>query len=453
MDNILKNYLKLKGDYVIWVIYLLLIMLSVSIFYSAASPLIVDSTQEFIKHIIFLLLGFGVLMAVYSLPRQYMKIIAWAMLAFAFVLQIAAYTPLGSDDHRRILFLQPSEIAKFALIVISAYFIDRFQDADFLRKNFKWFFMIIWVPLLIIIPTNGSMGIIIIVPILLMMMIGSIPWKKIRFFIGVPMLIVGVFCAVALMIPDETYKKYASPKEQLNAAKVAVNTLSKVRVHTWTNRTANWLDGNMNDEQSVQARCAIYDGKHPTGPGNSVWRNHIVQGWSDYIFAIIIEEYGIIGAFLVSLLFLWLLFRAGVLVRQCKTVYSAIVIVGATTVIIFQAFVHIGVCTGLIPATGQPLPLISKGGTSILIISAFFGLMLGMSREVEDVKNENVPKNNLEKNTEENTENIDKKTETSDEKPEEILNEKFDEIEKISDEIIEISESNDDTAKTIEIEL
>ena len=462
MENFLKRYF--KGDYVIWVIYVLLIMVSIVAIYSAASPLIVNTPKGFIVHIGFLFTGFIVLMIVYSLPRQYIKILAWAMLAFAFVMQIAAYTPLGSADHRRIVFFhniefQPSEFIKFAIIVITAYFIDKFQNPDFLQKNFKLFFAVIWLPLLLIIPSNGSMGVIILVPIVLMMMIGSVPRKKIMQFVGIPLVFFGVFCFIAYNIPPETYKKYAKSDTEMSVAKVAVNVMAVPRVHTWVNRINTHKDKDSDieltqadikrDEQAERSQCAIYDGKTPVGPGNSFWRNYIPQGWSDYIFSIIVEEYGIIGALLVILLFIWLLWRAGVLVKKCETVYSAIVIVGVATVIVFQALVHIGVCTRLFPSTGQPLPLISKGGTSILIISAFFGLLLRMSCEVEEVDKKKVEKENADKKSAD-TDIV--KDEISEEKPEEILilDNKNEIIEENTDEIIEISE-NDEEAKTTEI--
>jgi len=450
MENFLKRYF--KGDYVIWVIYLLLVMVSILALYSASSPLIVDDSNAFVNHIIFLFLGFIALIAVYLSKRNYVKFAAWGLLIFAFVMQIVAYTSLGSADHRRISFfgifdIQPSEIIKFALIVITAYFIDRFQNPDYLQKRFKLFFAIIWLPLLFIIPSNLSTGIIIILPIVLMMMIGSISWKKIGYFIGVPALIIGVFCSIALMIPRETYEKYESRDAELSVTKVVVNVLAVPRVHTWKNRFGVYADNNplnrsqaeiRKDEQAEYSECAIYDGRDPKLPGNSFWRNQIPQGWSDYIFSIIVEESGIYGAILIILLFVWLLWRAGVLVKKCETVYSAIVIVGVATAIVFQALVHIGVCTRLFPATGQPLPLISKGGTSILVISAFFGLLLRMSCEVEEKSQEPSAKNQDEETVAERSRSTEKeivKNEISEEK---------------SDEIIEIFE-NDEIAETTEI--
>jgi len=466
MENILKRYF--KGDYVIWVIYILLVMVSILALYSASSPLIVDGPSDFIKHIIFLIAGFVILILVYLSPRNYVKFAAWGLLVFAFIMQIVAYIPSISADHRRISFfgifdIQPSEIIKFALIVITAYFIDRFQNSDFLQKNFKLFFAIIWLPLLFIIPSNLSTGIIIILPIGLMMMIGSIPWKKIGYFIGIPALIFFAIFSIALIVPAETYEKYNDTRTEMSATKVAVKVLSVTRAHTWKNRFGAWnaedrtQEEIRQDEQAERSKCAIYDGRDPKLPGNSFWRNHIPQGYSDFIFSIIVEEYGIYGAILVILLFVWLLWRAGVLVKKCETVYSAIVIVGVATVIVFQAFVHISVCTGLFPVTGQTLPLISKGGTSILVMSAFFGLLLRMSCEVEEImikSQESRAKSQDEETVAErsrSTENDVAKNKISEEKSDEILENKNEIIEEISDIIIEIPE--DEIAETTEIEI
>ena len=400
MESFFKRYF--KGDYVIWVIYVLLIMFSVSVLYSAGSSL---DTSEFINHIIFLIVGFIALMTVYHLPREWTKRIAFIMLAFAFAMQVMAYTSLGSADHRRIFIFQPSELIKFALIVITAFYIDKFQNPDYLQKYFKWFLWIVCLPLILITPSNLSMGLIILTPIITMMMIGAVPWKKIGLLIGILIVVFIVACSISYPLYNvrEDNNKRSELVQALADNNIMKNTFYKLRVHTWTNRVSTWNSNNsastqediMKDEQAERAQCAIHDGKlTAAGPGNSFWRNHIEQIWSDYIFALIVEEYGLIGAMIIIWLFLCLLWRAGILVRYSETVYSSIVIVGAATVIILQAFVHIAVCTRLLPATGQPLPLISKGGTSILITSIFFGLLLRMSREVNYVEKKVVEKDN-----------------------------------------------------------
>jgi cell division protein FtsW len=450
MDNILKRYF--KGDYVIWVIYILLVMLSVAVFFSASSQFVVDTKSTMLlvtEHIGFLLLGFAALMIIYSIPKQYLKFFSWALLFFSIILVIYAFW----QGRRWIFGFQPSELAKFALIIVAADLIDRFQNPDYLQKNFKWFCAAIWLPLVFITPLNGSTGLIIMLPILVMMIIGSIPWKKIGIFIGVPLAFLAVCCVIAISIPSDVYEKYKDNDAKPYVVKMAVNSFDKIRIHTWINRLkspsmANLLKNAKTDEeisvilnnntQKIAAQCAIYDGKSGVLPGNSIWRNSLSEAQSDYIFSIIVEEYGIYGAIFVILLFLWLLWRTGILVRKSETIFSAIVIVGAASVIIFQAFIHIQTCTDLFFHTGQTLPLISAGGTSIVVMSAFFGLLLGMSRQVEKTENEEV---------------IEKNSVIENDKFEEILGEKIEIVEQKNNEnVIEISE-NDEIAKTSEINI
>jgi len=454
MKNFLKHYF--KGDPVIWVIYILLVMISIVAFYSAGSPLLVDGMSELRQHIEFLIGGFGVLMAVYLMVKTSKKtrnLLLWisaGMLVIGVIVQILAYRFGDDETHRRLWHLQPSELIKFALIFITAFFIDKFKNQnnpDFLQKNFKWFFAIVWLPLLPVIPINGSMGLIIVIPIVLMMIVAAIPLKKIGYFIGIPMVVLGLLIVIAYNIPKTTYDHYNEKDASPWLTVKVVKGLEKFRVQTWNSRIKTWWDDvslqkASKDPQAESALHAIHDGRIPLGPGNSKWRNVVEQAWSDYIFAIIVEEYGFIGALLVILLFLSLFWRAGMLVRMQiqqnrATVYSSIVIIGAATVIILQAFVHIGTCTRLIPATGQPLPLISKGGNSILIISAFFGLLLGMSCEMEDVEDKNIhnisDENIFDENIVQN----------------EILDEK---IEEIPNEIIETIK-DDKIAETTEIEI
>jgi cell division protein FtsW len=181
-----------------------------------------------------------------------------------------------------------------------------------------------------------------------------------------------------------------------------VKALYRFRVDTWIGRFKNHIDiteewkeqktntakwdfiNNKKYNQVILARSAIYDGKKlSVAPGNSVWRNILPEVSKDFVFSLIVEEYGWIGAVFTIFLYMWLLWRAGVLIRKTDTVFSAVVIVGTAMVICTQAVVHIGTNVGVIPVTGQTLPLLSKGGTSIFVINAFFGLMLGMSRRAE----------------------------------------------------------------------
>lgn len=231
--------------------------------------------------------------------------------------------------------------------------------------------------------------------------------------------------------------------------------LGKFRFETWAGRFRNhidiveqWQKSDSNAEkwaiirqydQVIYAKSAIYDGKIGVAPGNSVWRNRLQEVSKDFIFAMIVEEYGtFIGGLGVIFLYLWLLWRGGVLIRKVDTVFQAVVIVGAVTLIVFQAFVHIAVNVGLLPVTGQTLPLISKGGTSIMVMGMLFGLILGMSRKIEE-KDEST-----ENTTDTPQEPTDKETETYDKDL--IISTEEEQQNKETFDFIEITDTNDTTA-------
>ena len=156
------------------------------------------------------------------------------------------------------------------------------------------------------------------------------------------------------------------------------------RIATVKSRIVNFFNPesvNSDDSyQSDQAKIAVAKGGLVgLGPGNSVQRNFLPHPYSDFIFAIIIEEYGLLGAGVVMLLYLIILYRIGVIVRRCTRTFPAILVTGLGLSIVFQALVNMGVCVGLMPVTGQPLPLMSMGGTSLIFTSAAFGMILSVS--------------------------------------------------------------------------
>lgn len=384
----------LKGDPIIWMLYLILCFVSIVAVFSASSDAISGSgkaTGLILKHIAFMAFGFGSLLVIYSLPMKLIKFFSFILLFFCIALLgyllVAGSMYQGAARSLGGLF-QPSEFVKFALIVVVAFFIDEFRDETFLNKFFYIFCLIVWITIGLIFPMNLSQAIIIFVPVLVMLIVGAVPWKKIAFFVGIPILGILLLTLIATAIPNNTDGG-------------AANFLNKFRFDTWQGRFRNHIDivdswekaDNgaekwkliRNYDQVIYAKSAIYDGKIGVAPGNSVWRNRLQEVSKDFIYALIVEEYGLfLGGMGVIFLYLWLLWRGGVLIRKIDTVFQAVVIIGAVTLIVFQAFVHIAVNVGLLPVTGQTLPLISKGGTSIMVMGMLFGLILGMSRKIEE---------------------------------------------------------------------
>lgn len=386
-----------KGDHIIWIIYFFLSLVSIVAVFSASSDAVSGSGKAaglIFKHIAFMGLGFVTLLGVYSAPMKLVKFLSFILLFFCIAL--LAYLLVGGSMHQgaaRSLggLFQPSEFVKFALIVVVAFFIDEFRDKNFLDKYFGRFCWIVWITVGLIFPMNLSQAIIIFIPILVMLIVGAVPWKKIVRFVGIPIVFVVALSIVSTVIPKDSVGFLSG-------------FTNKFRFDTWQGRFRNHI--NIEDswrvsettaekwelirkyDQVIYAQSAIYDGKIGVAPGNSVWRNRLQEVSKDFIYALIVEEYGLfLGGIGVIFLYLWLLWRGGVLIRKVDTVFQAVVITGSVTLIVFQAFVHIAVNVGLLPVTGQTLPLISKGGTSIMVMGMLFGLILGMSRKVEE-KNE-----------------------------------------------------------------
>ncbi|HCY00922.1 MAG TPA: cell cycle protein, partial [Bacteroidales bacterium] len=163
---------------------------------------------------------------------------------------------------------------------------------------------------------------------------------------------------------------------------IALQTNSVNRVQTWKNRVEGFSSGKIDENyQAQQSKIAIATGGLVgKGPGNSTQRNMLPHPYSDFIYAIIIEEYGIIGGVLVLFLYMVLLFRAGLIIKKARRTFPAFLAMGLTLLLVFQAMVNMAVAVNLIPVTGQPLPLVSMGGTSLLFTSASFGILLSISR-------------------------------------------------------------------------
>ena len=198
-----------------------------------------------------------------------------------------------------------------------------------------------------------------------MLFVGRLPWRTFGKLIGAGVLLVGLLLAVLYIVPE---KKLENMGRLLTI---------KHRVENFVNPEAA---DNDDSYQSDQAKIAVArGGLIGVGPGNSTQRNFLPHPYSDFIFAIIVEEYGLGGAAVVMLLYLIILYRVGVIVRRCTRTFPAILVTGLGLCIVFQALINMGVCVGLFPVTGQPLPLVSMGGTSLIFTSAMFGMILSVS--------------------------------------------------------------------------
>jgi len=389
MTAMLKKYL--KGDFVIWAVFVLLCVVSTVQMYSASSTLAFKATSHsapMLRHVSFLLLGGIIAFLVHLLPYKVIRIFAYAGLIFSVItLLIVPFFGVRENEAYRWLQIfgvqfQPSEFAKLSLIVFAADFISRIKDSvNDENKYFRILLLISCLVCALILPENFSTAALLFAVVYLMMFIGRISLRKLAILalVLVSAAVFGYFTVKA--IPAEKIPGFLD------------------RASTWVNRIDRKLEKGdpelkyvMNDEnlQVLHGKIAIARGGI-TGvmPGNSIQRDFLPQAYSDFIYAIIVEEIGLIGAVVVMLFYLILLYRAGRIATMSRSVFPAILVIGLSLMIVMQALVSMAVATSLGPVTGQPMPLISRGGTSILITSIYFGIMLGVTRQI---KEDNLPK-------------------------------------------------------------
>lgn len=399
-----------KGDKVIWMVFFFLCMISIVEVFSASSNLTYKS-QNYIGpiafHTVTIIIGAIVAVVTLNIPCRYFKLMT------PFLLIISGFTLLwvlvggeSINGANRVISLpggitfQPSEIAKGTMVLITAQILSAMQreeGAD--KKAFKY---ILW----IVVPTAALIGIenlstaaLLFAVIFLMMFIGRVPMVQMGKLVGVATVLIGIFLALVL-----TLGSFGASQESTSQTVETVNgqtTDTKVikgggvfhRFVTWRNRIIKHLDKKDispeeydldKDAQVAHANIAIVSsniiGK---GPGQSVERDFLSQAFSDFIFAIVIEELGIIGATFVVFLYIVLLYRTARIASRCENNFPAFLAMGLALLLVVQAVFNMLVAVGIAPVTGQPLPLISKGGTSTIINCAYIGAILSVSRSAK----------------------------------------------------------------------
>ena len=326
-----------KGDKVIWIIFLFLCLISITEVFSAASTLTYKSGDHWgpiTQHSIILMVGAVIVVLMHNIPYKWFQVFPVFLLpASAILLVLVMMMERINGAARWMTFMgiqfQPSEIAKMAVIIVTAFILSKGQDEDGANpKAFKRIMIITGIICLLIAPENLSTAALLFGVVFLMMFIGRVS------------------------------EKFTSDKE-VPAAKFDIDK----------------------DAQIAHARIAVATsnvvGK---GPGNSVQRDFLSQAFSDFIFAIIIEELGLVGGVVVVFLYICLLIRVGRIAKKCDRTFPAFLIIGIALLLVSQAVFNMMVAVGLAPVTGQPLPLISKGGTSTLINCAYIGMILSVSR-------------------------------------------------------------------------
>ena len=367
----------LKGDKVIWAVVFILSIFSILAVYSSTGMLAYQQkggNTEFylLKHTGILLLGWVLIYLSHMVKYTYYSKLSMIALYLAVpLLLLTMMFGTNVNDASRWLSIpvvnidfQTSDFAKLALIMYVARMLSRKQE---MIKDFKSAFVPIMLPILIvcalIMPSNLSTAMILFATSLILMFVGRVNLKYILSLIGLGLL--GVLLIILVL--------YNSP--------------DKGRVGTWKSRVLNFVGIKEDPDltfQADQAKIAVATGGVIGKlPGNSTQRNILPQAFSDFIYAIIVEEYGMIGGIFMILLYLILLYRSIRIATRCETTFGALLGLGVSFTLVFQAIIHMAITVGLFPVTGQPLPLISMGGTSLWFTSLAIGIMLSISRETE----------------------------------------------------------------------
>ena len=401
-----------KGDRVIWMVFFFLCMISIVEVFSASSGLTYKS-QNYIGPIVYhtgtIIAGAVVAIVTLNIPCRYFKLMTPFLMLISIVTLLwvlLAGTKIGDAGRWINLFgftFQPSEIAKGTVVLIVAQILAAMQRENGADRNaFKW---IMWITLpacFLIGLENLSTAAMLFAVVFLMMFIGLVPLRQLGKLAGVIVLLV-VFAVSMVMIvghDNSDENQELTKVEQIDQPKKK-NAVEKLfhRADTWKSRIMKFgkpkptpqeydLD---KDAQVAHANIAIVSsGIIGKGPGKSTERDFLSQAFSDFIYAIIIEELGILGAFAVVFLYIILLYRCARIASRCENNFPAFLAMGLGLLLVIQATFNMMVAVGLAPVTGQPLPLISKGGTSTIINCAYIGAILSVSRSAKMRKEENI---------------------------------------------------------------
>jgi cell division protein FtsW len=365
-----------KGDKVIWMIVLILSLFSIMAVYSSTGTLAYkyqsgNTEYYLIKHTMIVLLGFA-LMYAFHLP-PYTVYSRWSNIALILAAPLLLLTLVSGtnlNEASRWLTLpivnisfQTSDFAKLALIMFVARGLSKKQgEIKDLRKGFLPIMLPVLLICGLILPANFSTAAVLFTTCVILMIIGRVSIKYIASIIGIAVGMFLIFILVSKLIGYDG------------------------RISTWEKRIDTFIHGGDSDGayQSDQAKIAIASGElFGKGPGNSSQRNFLPHPYSDFIFAIVIEEYGMLGGSLIVFLYLALFYRSVKIAQNSPRAFATFLAIGCAFSLTFQAMINMAVAVNLFPVTGQPLPMLSMGGTSIWFTSIGIGIILSVSREYE----------------------------------------------------------------------
>jgi cell division protein FtsW len=381
MLQLIKN---LKGDKVIWTFVALLALFSFMPVFSASSNLAYmghgtgNTLGYLVKHFAHICIGFMIIYWIHKVPYHYFRAIS--IVALPVVWLLLGYTLVkgtviaGANASRWIqvpfigITFQTSTLAFIVLMIFVARYLSKKRETPITLKNSLWE---LWLPvfttLMFILPANFSTAALMFSMVLMLAFIGQYPLKYIGVIIGAGILALTFFILVSKVFPDASFFS---------------------RVKTWESRFENFTTDkpDEDDYQIEKAKIAIASGGiQGLGPGKSVQKNFLPQSSSDFIYAIIVEEYGLIGGLTILGLYLLLFFRFIVAAHKANSLFGKLVVVGLGFPIVFQALINMAVAVELLPVTGQTLPLISSGGSSIWMTCIALGIIIGVTKKEEEI--------------------------------------------------------------------
>jgi cell division protein FtsW len=384
MKQLLNN---LKGDKGIWSFVALLGLFSFMPVFSASSNLAYighgtgNTLGYLVKHLMHISIGFLMIYWVHKLPYHYFRAISIVSLPVVWIL--LAYTMIkgtviaGANASRWIqvpfigVSFQTSALAFIVLMVFVARYLSKKRETKITFQNSLWELWIpVFITLMFILPSNFSTAALMFAMILMLVFVGKYPLQYIGIILGIGILALTLFVVLSKVFPDAKFFN---------------------RVHTWESRIESFTTNkpDEDDYQIEKAKIAIATGGiQGVGPGKSVQKNFLPQSSSDFIYAIIVEEYGLIGGFAILGLYLLLFVRFVIASHKANTIFGKLVVVGLGFPIIFQALINMAVAVELLPVTGQTLPLISSGGSSIWMTCIAIGIIISVTKKDEEIAEE-----------------------------------------------------------------
>lgn len=391
----------LKGDKVLWMVILVISIFSIFPVYSASSNLeyIVNNgttTGHVIKHMFFVVLGLGIMRVVGMVKYEYIGKLSSIMLGLMVILLIVTMftgqTIDGASASRWLkipgtpISFQPSSFAFLMLIIyLCRYLTKKITRERLPIENIMYIFGPILLVFVLVAKDNGSTALMILMVSVIVLVIGQLHWKYIAGFISASFIAIVLFLLVALN----------------------TNLIGGNRVHTWMSRIETFTSSKAKtadvDDESVKAKnyqvmmakaAIVHGGVTGMGPGKSALKQMLPQSASDFIFAVIVEEYGVIGAVFLVSLYLIMIIRIVMIASKMPAFFGSLLVLSLGVMIFIQLSVNIAVAVNLIPVTGQPLPLISYGGTSMLVTYLQLGIILNISSRIQIYDEEGMGKKN-----------------------------------------------------------